>query len=65
MKDKARKTGISTEEIERSSIANLPLGRYQYPEEYGDFIAFLASELAKGITGTTIQIDGGISRTLL
>jgi len=61
----SKKTGISIEEIEKNSIRDLPLGRYQDPVEMGDLVAFLASEPAKGITGTTIQIDGGIVRGLL
>jgi len=65
MSDNARKTGVSVEEIEEKSVAGLPLGRFQTPEEYGDLVVFLASELARGITGTTIQIDGGISNSLL
>lgn len=55
----------TVEEIESESVKNLPLGRYQTPEELGDMVAFLSSELAKGITGTTIQIDGGIFKGLM
>ena len=65
MKDQSERTGISIENIENKAVANLPLGRYQMPEELGDLVTFLSSELAKGISGTTIQIDGGISRGLL
>lgn len=64
MLNESKRTNQSIEEIERKSISNLPLGRYQTPEELGDLVVFLASDLAKGITGTTIQIDGGISRSL-
>lgn len=59
------KTGISIEEIEKSAVKNMPLGRYQEPSELGALVAFLASEHARGITGTTIQIDGGISKCLM
>ena len=45
--------------------AKLPLGRYQRPEELGAMVAYLCSDLAGGVTGTTIQIDGGISNCLL
>jgi 3-oxoacyl-[acyl-carrier protein] reductase len=64
IRDQSKKTNKSIEELERLSISNLPLKRYQTPEELGDLVAFLASDLAKGITGTTIQIDGGISRCI-
>lgn len=62
MEQEARRTGLSVQEIERAAIGRLPLGRLQQPEELGEMVAFLASEQARGITGTTIQIDGGISK---
>jgi 3-oxoacyl-[acyl-carrier protein] reductase len=64
MLDQSKRTNKSIEELETNLIANLPLKRYQTPEELGDLVSFLASDLARGITGTTIQIDGGISRCL-
>lgn len=60
----ANEKKITIEEVEKNNIQNLPLGRYQTPQELGDLVTFLASENAKGITGTTIQIDGGISNSL-
>ena len=60
MKATSQKKGITIEEVEKNAVANLPLGRYQMPKELGDLVTFLCSENAKGITGTTIQIDGGI-----
>lgn len=64
MKKAAAQKNITVEEIEREAIKAMPLGRYQKPEELGDIVAFLCSELACGITGTTIQIDGGMHRGL-
>lgn len=61
----ALKENVTVEEIEKRAIVNMPLGRYQRPEELGNLVVFLCSELAEGITGTTIQIDGGIARGLL
>lgn len=65
MQASADAQGITIEEVEKNSVANLPMGKYQSPDEFGDLVAFLASDLAKSITGTTIQIDGGISKGLL
>jgi 3-oxoacyl-[acyl-carrier protein] reductase len=62
--ERAKTTGESIEKIEEQAVNSFPLKRYQTPEELGDLVVFLASELAKGITGTTIQIDGGISKGL-
>lgn len=37
----------------------VPLGRTAAPHEAGDVIAFLASDMASWITGSTIPVDGG------
>ena len=52
------------EEINREMAAEIPLGRYGTAAETGDLIVFLASERASYITGTTIQIDGGLVRAI-
>ena len=46
-------------------ISDVPLKRLGKPEEFGALVAFLASEQAAFITGTSIQIDGGLTRSLL
>jgi 3-oxoacyl-[acyl-carrier protein] reductase len=40
----------------------VPLGRYGTAEETANLIVFLGSDRASYITGTTIQIDGGLVR---
>jgi NAD(P)-dependent dehydrogenase (short-subunit alcohol dehydrogenase family) len=37
----------------------IPLGRFGRPEEYGNAVLFLASELSSYVTGHTIPVDGG------
>jgi 3-oxoacyl-[acyl-carrier protein] reductase len=44
----------------KSLGAGIPVGRLGEPIELGDLVAFLASERAAYITGSTYQIDGGI-----
>ncbi|MET7244671.1 SDR family oxidoreductase [Methylobacterium sp. EM32] len=52
-----------TEEARRAYIAqNIPAGRFGEPGEAAALIAFLASEAAGYITGTTIPVDGGALR---
>jgi 3-oxoacyl-[acyl-carrier protein] reductase len=46
-------------EIEKKLIDATPLRRLVKPEEVGNVIAFLVSDKAAMITGTTIDIDGG------
>ncbi len=41
---------------------NIPAGRFGEPEEAAALIAFLASDGARYITGTTIPVDGGALR---
>lgn len=38
----------------------IPLGRGQTPEDIGDAVAFLASDLAASITGQALNVDGGL-----
>ena len=43
-------------------LANIPLGRMGKPEEVAGLVAFLASEEAAYVTGSTYVIDGGLMR---
>ncbi len=43
-------------------IEEIPLGRVATPEEIAKLAAYLASDAAKYITGTTVFIDGGLMR---
>ena len=37
----------------------VPLGRFGHPDDYGDVIVFLASEMSRFVTGHVIPVDGG------
>lgn len=54
-----------TEEKMKNVIKDIPMGRLGVPEELADLVCFLASEKASYITGATIQIDGGLCKSLL
>ena len=61
---KAERAGKSFEEIREASLATIPMGRLGYPEELANLVTFLASEAASYITGTAIQVDGGMINAL-
>lgn len=52
--------GRTAEEVEAEIASRIPMGRLGRPEEVADLVVFLASERAAYITGTSIQVDGGI-----
>jgi 3-oxoacyl-[acyl-carrier protein] reductase len=49
----------SAEAAEQSARDTVPAGRLGTPEEYGDLVAFIASERAAYLTGAVIPLDGG------
>jgi 3-oxoacyl-[acyl-carrier protein] reductase len=57
---KAEREGRPVEDVAAESIGKIPVGRYGDPAEYGDAVAFLASERASYITGSVIRVDGGM-----
>lgn len=57
---KAKREGRPVEEVAAESVASIPVGRYGRPEEYGDIVAFLASERAAYLTGSVFRVDGGL-----
>jgi len=61
----ALREGIPVDAVQRRTEAEIPLGRLGTPDEFGDVVAFLASDRASYITGTTLQVDGGFVKGLL
>lgn len=61
---KAEQLGISKGEVRSEMESRVPLRRIGKPEEYGYLVAFLASDRAAYITGTSIPIDGGLLKSL-
>ncbi|MBN1326617.1 MAG: 3-oxoacyl-[acyl-carrier-protein] reductase [Candidatus Cloacimonetes bacterium] len=53
-------TSILSEEVIKKYAEAIPLKRMGKPEDVADLCLFLASDLAKYITGQTIQVDGGL-----
>lgn len=43
-----------------SKLGDIPVGRFGQPEDIAGIVAFLCSERASYINGTTVQVDGGV-----
>jgi 3-oxoacyl-[acyl-carrier protein] reductase len=52
----------SPEFRKRESEHDIPVGEYGQPEDLANLACFLASPLARYITGTVIPVDGGLRR---
>jgi len=52
-------------ELYAARVAMVPLQRIGQPSDIGDAVAFLLSEAASYVTGQTLVVDGGFTRTLI
>ena len=57
---RATREGTDPQAVAAASALSIPAGRYGRPEECGAAVAFLASDRAGYITGSTIRVDGGL-----
>jgi 3-oxoacyl-[acyl-carrier protein] reductase len=48
------------EDIRKKMLDNIPMGRFGSPEDVADVILFLASDLSRYVTGTVVNISGGL-----
>jgi 3-oxoacyl-[acyl-carrier protein] reductase len=62
-KDEAERNNISIEAFKMKMASNVPANRLGNPVEYGQLVAFLASDFSGYITGASIPIDGGLLRS--
>lgn len=62
--DRAEREGRPIEEVKKASLAAIPVGRLGRPEEFGRVAAFLCSEAASYMTGSSVLADGGMVRCL-
>jgi 3-oxoacyl-[acyl-carrier protein] reductase len=56
----AQKAGKTVDEMRALQQAQIPVGRYGTPEEFGEICAFLCSLQAGYLTGQNILPDGGL-----
>lgn len=64
-RDAAEERGVPPEEVTAGWEEQVPASRLGEPREFAALAAFLASERAGYITGTSIPVDGGWIRALL
>jgi 3-oxoacyl-[acyl-carrier protein] reductase len=62
--DRARRAGRPVEEMLEEARVGFPRRRAGSPEELAAVVAFLCSERASNVGGTTLVADGGASRSL-
>ena len=60
----AQESGKDFDTLMRDTITSVPMGRLGKPEEVGDLVAFLASERASFLTGTSVVLDGGMRQSV-
>ena len=61
----AKKQGITAEQARTKAMAMIPMGRYGEAAEYGRVAAFILSDAGAYMTGSTVQVDGGLIRSVL
>ncbi|HXV24996.1 MAG TPA: SDR family NAD(P)-dependent oxidoreductase [Alphaproteobacteria bacterium] len=52
-------TGRPPDEVRKGYVALTPLGRLEEPEDVADTVVFLASDLARYVTGEALNVTGG------
>ena len=62
--ERAKLEGKSFEEAISAMEADIPVGRIGRPEELASLVVYLCSEKASYVTGTTIQVDGGLTQSI-
>jgi 3-oxoacyl-[acyl-carrier protein] reductase len=62
---RAKATGASADEVKVTNSKTIPLGRYGAPEEFGSAAVFLFSDAARYITGASVQVDGGLIKSVM
>jgi 3-oxoacyl-[acyl-carrier protein] reductase len=64
-RERAKAGSRTLEEQLALSATDIPAGRVGTPEEFANMVVFLASERASYVTGTAVQVDGGLIRSIV
>ena len=60
----ADQLGVTVDEVRTDTVSRVPLGRYGTPDEFGRLAALLLSDSASYLSGVSIQVDGGLLRSV-
>ena len=61
---RAQQQDRTVEDLLKEAVAGIPMRRLGKPEEVADLVAFLASDRAGYLTGTSVILDGGAQQNL-
>ncbi len=61
----AEGTGKSVDDVLAESAKAIPMGRIGEPQEFANVVAFIASPAASYVTGVTITVDGGSTKSTM
>lgn len=64
MENLAKQSGRTVPEVEGDFMKDIPMNRLGDPDEIARLVAFLASEAAANMTGTSLTADGGWTKGL-
>jgi NAD(P)-dependent dehydrogenase (short-subunit alcohol dehydrogenase family) len=63
-------TTMTTEDVpqvgtsrDEKYLSSIPLARFGEPEDVADVVVFLASDLSRYVTATSLVVDGGMLNT--
>jgi len=62
IENQSKLQGKSFEIVEKELVATIPAGRFASPDEISDLVNFLVSKKKMYITGSSILIDGGMTK---
>jgi 3-oxoacyl-[acyl-carrier protein] reductase len=61
---RGKATGASADDVRATYSKTIPLGRYGEAEEFASAAVFLFSDSSRYITGASLQVDGGLIRSV-
>ncbi len=64
IKASAKGTNKTYKQLLKNSESQIPIGRFASPKEFANSVSFLASDEGRYITGVTLMVDGGLTKSI-